>query len=394
VEAEYRIVNDVILMILTDVTRRRQLENEILNERNRLNFVVSTVRETNDFLAILHEFNSFCKEGIQSLLNQLDRSGTKDPAKPLDEAYRCIHTFKGLFAQQSFLSLPKALHKAESQLARMKKDPGQYVPQFKSFLEGFDLYAFLKKDLAIIEEFLGPDFLKQDSVIVISKKQIDRIEEMASKLLQTALDDLADNQILELIQRIREIRQLTFKSLLSSYPGYTLDLAGRLGKKIKNFEINGEDIMVNPDRFMPFARTLVHVFRNAVDHGIESPEQRLDNGKDEKGNIRCHVSSKEGHLYLTVADDGQGIDAAKLRKKAVDVGLYTARKAETTPDREIQLLIFAMDFSTKDDVTDLSGRGVGLSAVYAEIKKLGGHIEIESTPGHGCSIRFSIPLRA
>lgn len=395
VEAEYRIVGDVMLLILTDVTRRRQLENEILNERNRLNFVVSTVRETSDFRAILHEFDLFCKQGIPSLLAQAGRSGPNDPSglyRSLAEAYRQIHTFKGLFAQQNFLSLPKALHKAEAQLARMQKNPGESVPRFRSFLETFDLSAFLEKDLAIIKEFLGQDFLKQEGEIAIPRKQIDRIEKMACKLLQQRLDDLADNQILELIQRIREIRQLKFKSLLSSYPGYTLELAGRLEKKIAPFKINGEDIMVDPDRFMPFSRTLVHVFRNAVDHGIEPPEERLDAGKDEKGNIQCHVGLKDGWLCITVADDGRGIDVENLRKSAVSRGLFTAQKAEMIPDREIRKLIFSMDFSTRDKVTDLSGRGVGLSAVYTEIEKIGGKIDIASAPGLGCKIHFSIPL--
>lgn len=132
-----------------------------------------------------------------------------------------------------------------------------------------------------------------------------------------------------------------------------------------------------------FCKTLIHLFRNAVDHGIETPDERLDAGKEEQGRLACQIDGQNGWIMISISDDGRGIDAEKLLAKANHLGII----CQDDPSR----LIFEDGFSTKEQVSALSGRGVGLSAVKAECKKLGGYIDIETTIGQGTVFHFFLP---
>lgn len=387
-EAEYKIVEQGhMMLILTDITERRELEHEVRVERQRLKFVVSTVRESHDFFEILDDFETF-RRGLElGLVSSLDNSG---PDTALNEMYRAVHTFKGLFSQQDFIHLPPMLHNLEDHLSRLKKDDSPAMEKLKTFVEDCPFEETLHKDLAVVEQMLGSDFMRRRGEINITEDQAKNLAEMAERILGASLGDL-DEDMLFLLREVARLSRVNFRSLLAAYPRGTFNMALRFEKKIHPFSIEGDDIMVHPDIYAHFTKTLVHVFRNAVAHGIEDPEEREDAGKDEAGTITCTVAGGENSISIEIADDGRGLDVEGLKAGAAEKGLYTMEELEGFSMAEIYNLVFLDGISTSGEITDLSGRGVGMSTVKAELDKIGGKVDIHSTPGQGTVFVFNLP---
>jgi CheY-specific phosphatase CheX len=167
-------------------------------------------------------------------------------------------------------------------------------------------------------------------------------------------------------------------------------LAQRLEKNIEPMVVQSDDIFIS-DNFKPFLNSLVHVFRNCVDHGIESSEDRIEKGKSLKGNIFCSVRQDIDNIIIIIGDDGKGLDPKLLKEKALHRGTYTKEQLECKSDGEILYIIFEEDFSTTSSISDVSGRGIGLSSVWYEINRLGGIIEIDNNFGYGVEFKFTIP---
>ena len=167
-----------------------------------------------------------------------------------------------------------------------------------------------------------------------------------------------------------------------------------MGKEVASIEVcGGEDFWLDPKPYQAFIRTLGHVFRNAVAHGLETPEERWEAEKDEVGRIFCSVSLVSSTIKLSIADDGAGIDLAAIRKRAMEVGLLAADEVLALSDEDVVSLIFRDRMSTRNAVTRFAGRGVGLSAVLAETSKLGGQVVVNSLPGKGTEFLFTMPMR-
>ena len=368
------------MVILTDISDQRSLESQIEKERNLLKMVVEVVVNFNDFIQNVRDFQNFCEVRIQETINS---------NKPLEtivtEIYRHVHTFKGNFSQLGLISVIENLHDLESQIFNLKKNIGsKTLADVKDFFAGFLIFSWLEKDMAGLRDILGEDFFSQEDELIISKHKLVEIEKKISMLL-------TPSECKILIPELRKLRHRPFDTLLKSYSEYVLNLADRLEKLIYPVVMDTEMILVNPDLYLDFAKTLVHVFRNAVDHGLESPDERLEKGKDEYGEILCRLTSTEKQIILTIKDDGRGIDAGIIRSKAVEVGIRTAEEVERLNDEDAVQLIFADGFSTKEDVNELSGRGVGLAAVLDELTKLGGFLRVKTEINKGTEFSFSLP---
>jgi two-component system chemotaxis sensor kinase CheA len=192
---------------------------------------------------------------------------------------------------------------------------------------------------------------------------------------------------------IRRLRSKNIKELLTPHIDYSIRLGEKLNKKINPFSIEGDDVYLNQEEYNGLFKSLVHIFRNAVDHGIEEPDERLLNDKKESGNIQCDVKLSDNNFIIRIADDGTGIDLEDLRDKILSKAIIDQNTLSSIPDDELIQYIFRDNVSTRDSVTELSGRGVGLSAVYAEVNKLGGRIEVISSPKSGTEFIITIPFR-
>ena len=166
------------------------------------------------------------------------------------------------------------------------------------------------------------------------------------------------------------------------------DTSAKLGKQV-NFEVIGEDVEVDKSILDLVGDPLVHIIRNAVDHGIEMPDLRRKNGKDPEGTITLEACHESGRLVFYIADNGGGIDAERVRQKAIKLGIIKENQKMT--NQELHNLIFHPGFSTKDQVTDISGRGVGMDVVNNNIKQMSGEIEIKSELGTGSRFKITLP---
>lgn len=179
--------------------------------------------------------------------------------------------------------------------------------------------------------------------------------------------------------------------LFGRYPRLVRDLSQKLGKKIE-LVIEGGDTEVDRSILEELGDPLVHLMRNSADHGIEMPEARVAAGKPEVGTIRLSAANRGSHVVVEVGDDGRGLIREKLATKAIERGLATREEVAAMSDREVFRFIFAAGFSTADQVSDVSGRGVGMDVVRTNIERTKGTIDLTSEPGKGTTVSIKIPL--
>lgn len=170
------------------------------------------------------------------------------------------------------------------------------------------------------------------------------------------------------------------------------ELADRFGKSVESLVIVGDDVLVNKDSYYTFSKSLIHLFRNIIDHGIETPEERVEIGKPETGRVECEISQHENNkIRIIIRDDGRGIDFDQVRKKAVEKGMHSEKEIFDIPEERLLELVFSTGFSTKESVSSLSGRGIGLASVKDELERLGGEIRVKTEWGKGTEFDMQIP---
>jgi two-component system chemotaxis sensor kinase CheA len=193
----------------------------------------------------------------------------------------------------------------------------------------------------------------------------------------------------QLQETVMDVRMLPIRHVFERFPRMVRDLARQQGKEIELI-LEGDNTRVDKAIIDEIGEPLVHLIRNSVDHGIESPEARIARGKTPTGTILLSAAQESSHVVITIMDDGAGIDAAHVRRKAVERGLL--KGDEALSDREAVQLIFAQGFSTTDAITEVSGRGVGLDVVLKSIERLSGLVEVETVPGVGTKFIIQLPL--
>lgn len=195
----------------------------------------------------------------------------------------------------------------------------------------------------------------------------------------------------ELQGDIMTTRMQPVGSVLSKFERIVRDLARNQGKKIK-LEIIGKETELDKTLLEAIRDPLTHLIRNSVDHGIESPEIRRSRGKNDEGKIVIRSFHEGGQVSIEIKDDGNGIDAQKVLNKAIQKGIVTAEQGKTMSTKQIQNIIFMPGFSTAEQVTNISGRGVGMDVVKSNIEKIGGTVDITSNLGEGTTFKLKIPL--
>ena len=185
-------------------------------------------------------------------------------------------------------------------------------------------------------------------------------------------------------------RMQPFSIVSSKFPRMIRDTSRKLNKKVK-FEVLGENIEMDRTILEGAKAIFTHVLRNSLDHGIESPEERISNGKSGEGLLKIDVTQSTGYVQFTVSDDGAGISRDKIKAKAVSNGIITKVQADAMDHDKALNLIYSPGFSTSGNVTDISGRGVGMDVVKTEIEKLGGSISVKSEEGYGTTFTIKLP---
>lgn len=251
---------------------------------------------------------------------------------------------------------------------------------------------------------------KVERTVKVNTSRLDMLVDMVGELViaqSMVLQDPAlqriDSQMLarnlgqvgkitrDLQEAAMSLRMVTVKSTFQKMARLVRDVAAKAGKKVA-FSVHGEDTELDRNVVEQISDPLVHMIRNAIDHGIEGPEARVKAGKASEGNLSLRAFHQGGAIVIEIQDDGRGIDARRVAQKAVDKGLITPEAAAGLSDAEAYQLIFLPGFSTAETVTDLSGRGVGMDVVRRNIEALRGKIEIDSQLGAGTRFRLRLPL--
>ncbi len=201
--------------------------------------------------------------------------------------------------------------------------------------------------------------------------------------LTTILSDVRD--------AVTRMRMQRIETLFLAIPRLVRDLSGELGKQVV-VDLDGGDVELDREMIETVRDPLTHILRNAIDHGIESPDDRLAAGKPEAGTISIDARQSGNKITIIVGDDGRGLDLERIKAKAISSGTITSKQAAAMERGELLDLIFEAGFSTADEVSNVSGRGVGLDVVRANLEKVGGAIKVSSTPGTGTLFQLQVPL--
>ncbi|WP_294642714.1 chemotaxis protein CheA [uncultured Aureimonas sp.] len=190
---------------------------------------------------------------------------------------------------------------------------------------------------------------------------------------------------------IMQIRMMPVGSLFGRYPRLVRDISRKLGKEIE-LVIEGEDTEADKNVVEALSDPLLHIMRNSLDHGIEEPEDRIAAGKRRTALVRIRAFQEGDRVCIEVTDDGRGIDPVRITEKALAKGLIDAARASSMSPEEAVQLVFLAGFSTRDEASDLSGRGVGMDVVRTTVEQMGGDVSLSSTPGLGTKILLRLPL--
>ncbi len=380
-----------IVMVATDKTDEIRAKEEADKERNYVRMVLRISRNRRQFLTFLKDARELIDglgKGVSDLKIELVNSGNQfvlDYSRQLGTFLRALHTLKGGAATFAITGLAEICHEMEDWLVQikgvgdvlMKEEFDQIENYYRQIVSALD--GFLKHN----EEIIGTFGSSRGRQLEFS---VDDMWKMAQEMARISSPE-------ERMQYIaREAFCEPIINSLSHFDEIVLSTASVLGKQVSPIVFRHGEIKVFPEKFSGLFATLVHAFRNAVDHGIEFPDERQKNGKPRSGLIMvtCGDYKHDGQdwIKIEIADDGSGIDPKNIRRKMSEKGLPGY---DTLSDEDVIQAVFLSQFSTREKVTEISGRGVGLDAIKFEVEKLGGWVKIHSQTGKGSTLEIHAP---
>lgn len=319
-----------------------------------------------------------CLDSLEQMLDSIGNGASDDVVDVTDliAALRAIS--KGVPAPAAPFPAT-VVHSAEE---TAKKEPaGSAAVQAKKQYQSRSVRVDIEK-LNALKNLV--DELVINNVRLEQIGQAHRMSELMKTLAQ--MDRVTD----DLQNIVMTICMVSVRTVFSRFPRMVREVSKELGKEI-NLTIEGEGIELDRIVIDGIVDPIMHLLRNAIDHGIESPEKRAAKGKPRVGEIGLIARYEGNHVVLMITDDGAGIDANKIRRKAVETGMIAQEEADRLNDREAVRLIFLPGFSTAEQITDISGRGVGMDIVRSKIEALSGHVDVETHIDEGSVFRIKLP---
>ncbi len=372
---------DSIICITADVTEERLLREQAAEESAFVKMLIKAVNDKNIFKNCILEMHSIAQQAAAEI-------ELKNP--DIKSLFRYLHTLKGISASLYLLRYSQKAHDIESKFAEvgsgkvdihsLKSELAIDLSDLKKLLEQFFLQnrIVFEKILGTSEEIVNKEVSKE-SIRNLSQ-MLDQSHGKKSNLYQY----FEDHFVLEPVQK-----------LFLHYSDTVEQLAEKLDKKV-NFVVEKSNILIDSEKISSLANSFVHMIRNALDHGIENEDERQDLNKNPVAELRMNFSKKEKNnmhfLIIQLSDDGRGINIEKIKQKCITLGLYSAEDFTKMSDYDICQIIFQNGFSTADQVSDTSGRGIGMDAILNEAKRLNGKAWIESESNKGTKLFVEIPL--
>lgn len=361
-----------VVVVASDITSLVEAQKQAEKEKEHAKLIINMIKSKREIQRFINE--------AQTLLESMRQEVTKDDGTyDTEELFRSLHTMKGGAALFSIKSVSEACHEAESLLAELKTNwsyPGYIALRGKCFEIEQNFIQFL----AQTKEILGASGLPEERQIEIAISKLNQIARKVGNLggavAQELLLELAMEPVSRFVEPYNEVMQ---------------SLAHRVDKMMAPLKITNGHLMVIPEIYNGLFSTFVHAFRNAVDHGIETPEVRVDRNKPSEGQVEISfeiIPGPQAHLLVKIQDDGGGISPQRIREKLTAKGIDCSEE----DDHQVIQHIFDSQFSTREQVTDISGRGVGMDAIKSAAEGLQGRVWVESVIDQGNCLYVEVPF--
>ena len=372
-----------IVLVATDKTVEHRTQKALEEEKEYAKMILKLVANKQHF----EQFLASTDARFQEL--SLHFKNSKIEEIDFHHIFRELHTVEGEAGAFSLLEVRLQSRECQSLIEPFRLDPPQFDQErYKDFLHSFEKLeksykSFLEKNKSVFE-----------SLGIGSGHKV----EVSLKKLQSLISDLERQGVSSKLcgQFLSELRKKPLKALMRHFDDVVQLVAEKQGKQVLPIDFETHEIHVDPDFMDGLLSALVHAFRNAVDHGLEPSEEREFVGKPPEGSIQVKAQTEELNkqkwLKLLICDDGQGIDPGVIRRKVIENN--PDLDVENLSDQEVIQFIFRPGFSSREEVGEFSGRGVGMDAVRYEVKKMGGEIHVSSTPGEGTVLSIKVPLES
>lgn len=368
-----------IMLILTDITTEKALEKQIASDEERNAIIIKVALDKDGFVQFLQELDGL----IANIYAEYDLAPDKVDITAL---FRYYHTVKGGSASYGLKHVAKKAHEIESSLEAFRT--GGETLSVESIAElSKNTKELQEKILAVLSdlsEIIPPEDRQTDERFYrIASSKIDRLESFM-------LDKIGRDLLNRIKAEIDLLCSQPIGPVLKKYASAAQELATRLGKEVE-IQVTGGELEISHAKLDSVISNLIHLIRNCVDHGLESPDIRQMLGKEETGHVNIQAVKEDEILKIIISDDGAGIDGENLGLIAIKKGLLTEEQVAEMTLQDKVCIIFMPGFSSKEQVTDVSGRGVGMDALGAALSDLGGRIDVDTELDVGSTFNLVIP---
>ncbi|NRA68214.1 MAG: Hpt domain-containing protein [Pseudobacteriovorax sp.] len=349
----------------TEIRRLRAKNEKVTSELKYLHEIIEVKPEKfRDIIQTSRKLTASCRDSIQN--EGLDRESR------INLIFRNMHTLKGLARTYKFSFLAEKTHHAENRFSQIRDTPSlwdreQMLSEVQAVSEEIDEYQRLKEEALHQSQ-------SDDNSIQVSKLAISEIFQMIDQSSNSVQSEKSQQDLFLVRDKLFQMTKLSLEDILTDIVKSLESIAQNLDKPMPNITYSGDEVSLKMEYATLIQNVFVHLFRNSMDHGIEPPNIRKEKGKDEMGNIEISVTMSNNGIQLTYADDGSGLDLHKLKERTSKMS--ERRHADLSSPLEIARTIFIPGFSTKSEVSDLSGRGVGLDVVKEFIEVEGGSVDV------------------
>ena len=336
--------------------------------------------------AMLHEITSHGHDGTKrykkliDLLSELKDSGSLQSAAPLEQVRSAAVKNESQPVVEAAFAEPDALANTENVVAEVATKPKEPPPP-TAVVE-----ASIRVDVPVLDSLMN-----LVGELVLARNQIVEYVGTHENTQVVAAAQRLNLITSELQEGVMQTRMQPIHSVWAKLPRVVRDLSRACGKQIR-VEMEGKSTELDKSLIEAMKDPITHLVRNSVDHGIETPERRLAAGKPEEGVLLLRAFHEGGQVHIEISDDGGGIPADRIKKKAIENGVVTAEQAAKMTDQEICKMIFLPGLSTAEEVTNISGRGVGMDVVKTNIEKISGAIDLDTEMGRGTTFKIRVPL--
>jgi len=371
-----------LLVVVEDVTETKKLEARV-EATQRESAQIKAIAEAPDLFRDVIADN---QKILDQTITLLDGNGPASSQERIDAMFRGVHTVKGVAGSFGMSEVGKQAGILENALARARDLGSLTTERTEEIRRELGLLGEAMGDVKKLAKLiLGDDSLTGGPALKVSLEQL---QELEREMRDAAVDEGVRARMLG---KIRDLRLVPAKKALERTIRLVPGLISRLNKQV-SFRLEGEDVPLPVELAQNLNGPLIHLIRNAFDHGVEDEELRRGAGKPEQASVALTIHRRERWIEVAVSDDGKGLDPEVLRASAIRKELLSPEEAGNLSAEACLNLIFLPGFSTAASVTEISGRGVGMDVVQTEIANMGGRITIDSTPGKGSRFTLHVPI--